>query len=35
MADLGLLTIRKTGRTPRAELTDRGRQVLAAMKEAA
>lgn len=35
MADLGLLTIRKTGGVPRAELTDRGRQVLAAMKEAA
>lgn len=37
MADLGLLTIRKTGGVPRAELTDRGRQVLAALldKEAA
>lgn len=33
MADLGLLTIRKTGRTPRAELTDRGRKVLAALRE--
>lgn len=37
MADLGLLTVHKTGGVPRAELTDRGRRVLLALldKEAA